>query len=196
MAKTDRRGDRGAADRSAGCHGGRRDRPSDLSTSNGQGQELGADPERATAATRPGQWTQWTEARKRSFLDALVATCNVKAAAHAAGVDPTAVYRLRQRDAAFSAGWAVALDAGFQLLETQLLGQALALSGAVTEADGIEMPDRERDFEPGFRMLRHRAALRERRPMKRTEPRLATREETDAAILRKLDILAKRGRPS
>ncbi len=149
----------------------------------------GSDEDGAVLPKRPGKWTRWTEARRRAFLDVLVATCNVSAAAAAIDVQPTAAYRLRQRDPIFAAEWETALEAGFQLLETHLVGVALALSGAVAEADGAVAADATRDFDAGYRMLRYRAAIRDRPPRIGRPATVATREETDAAILRKLAAL-------
>ncbi len=55
----------------------------------------------------------WTPNRRRLFLEALANTCNVSAACRAAGMSSSAIYPLRQRDAAFRAAWADALREGY-----------------------------------------------------------------------------------
>ncbi len=75
------------------------------------------------------KWVRWTAKKKAAFLDHLAATCNVKESAAAIGVDPGSVYALRRHDAAFLADWHDALEAGYAMLETQLIGHALAGGG-------------------------------------------------------------------
>lgn len=138
---------------------------------------------------RPGTWTRWTRKQRAAFLDVLTATCDIHAAAAAIDVLPMSAHRLRRRDPVFAAEWTEALDAGLQLLETHLVGVALVVTGAVELAEGARAPGNAADFEIGFRILRHRLAARDR-PTRAPRPTtLATREDTDAAILRKLVIL-------
>ena len=75
---------------------------------------------------RPGP-DSFTDDRRTAFLDALRATCNVRAAAAATGVSATGAYRHFHRDAAFRAAWEAALDEGRVHLEMALLGAARAL---------------------------------------------------------------------
>lgn len=67
----------------------------------------------------------WTKAKRKRFLDALAATCNVQMAARAAGVARYNAYNLRKRDPQFAALWQDALVMGYETLETALLEQAL-----------------------------------------------------------------------
>ncbi|WP_445191754.1 hypothetical protein ACT009_14420 [Sphingomonas sp. Tas61C01] len=99
---------------------------------------------------------------------------------------------MRRRDEAFASDWGAAVEAGYQLLETHLVGIALATSGAVVvvddgggsgldkgsgadaDADAEQRADdgavesgaipvpTANDFEAGYRMLRHRATGRTR----------------------------------
>jgi hypothetical protein len=132
------------------------------------------------------QPVRWTSAMRSEFLDQLAGSCNVRASAAAIGVNPISVYRLRRKDAQFAAEWHEALLAGYQLLETELVGHSLAggsAKGVVDRASGAI------DVETALRLLSaHRNALsgklRAGPPLKR-----ATREETDRAILKKLDAM-------
>ena len=69
----------------------------------------------------------FTPARRAAFLDALRATCNVKAAARATGVSAHGAYNAYHADAAFRTAWQAALADGRVHLEMALLGAARAL---------------------------------------------------------------------
>lgn len=134
---------------------------------------------------------------KREFLDHLAATCDINAAAATIKVDPESVHGLRRSDPAFGAAWGEALAAGYEMLETRLVGHALAGGGReIAGATGRAGPI---DAELALRLLsEHRgtatgATGRARRGG--ATARVASREQTDAAILRKLaQIERARGR--
>ena len=84
--------------------------------------------------------------RKAAFLDHLASACNVKAAAIAAGISVTAVYKLRRRDEAFAAAWVDALIQGYVSLETQLVGHALAGDGAKIDTGSEAIGPIDRDL--------------------------------------------------
>lgn len=56
------------------------------------------------------------------FLDHLVATSNITAAAREANVSPSRAYRTRRSDPEFAAKWQAALVDGYENLEMELLG--------------------------------------------------------------------------
>ncbi len=68
---------------------------------------------------------RFTARRRRTFMEELAGTCNVTAAAAAAGISTTIVYRLRLRSAEFRAEWARALREGYARLEIMLLERAM-----------------------------------------------------------------------
>lgn len=147
---------------------------------------------------------RWTAAMTTKFLDHLAATCNIRASAQAIGVSAFAAHRLRRRDAEFAAACGVALETGYQMLETHLVGTALAMSGAV-EPDAAEGSPRNEatvatrlaGFEAGYRMLRHRAERRRGAERGQARPwTIITREEVDVEILKKLAALAARRLPA
>lgn len=90
----------------------------------------------------------WTEAKRKRFLEKLAMSCNVAMACRRARVSSGSVYRERQANAAFRAGWAEALREGYARLELMMLERAL--DGTVKEvrhADGrtdkiVEYSDR------------------------------------------------------
>lgn len=74
--------------------------------------------------------SRWSQEAERVFLEHLAATCNVRAAADAAGFSTTAIYNRRMKWPGFREAWARAVEQGFARLETQLIETASAsLSG-------------------------------------------------------------------
>ena len=83
---------------------------------------------------------RWSLRAERIFLAELAATCNVRAAAAAAGFSTTAIYNRRMRSAEFAAAWALALDQGYARIETALVELASARLCALVsggEAGGV-----------------------------------------------------------
>lgn len=131
------------------------------------------------------RWVRWTKTRREAFLDHLAGTANVRASAEIAGVTTPSVYHLRRKDEDFAEEWRKALALGYDMLETELLGHILAGGGGTIRcADG-----REIDVQEAIRLLGlHRNSLQGKwkggPKLKRARP-----EETDAAIMRKLDAI-------
>ena len=67
----------------------------------------------------------WTREKEKAFLTVLGDTCNVKLAAHEAGVSPQHAYARRKTHAAFRAGWIEAIGVAYGRLELILLDRAL-----------------------------------------------------------------------
>lgn len=139
----------------------------------------------------------FSAAKRQNFLDALAATCNITKAAAFAQVTLSTVYRARTRDPVFAEHWREAMAIGFDRLEALVLEHGGA--GGPIEID----PDRaERladglapfDFERAMTVLKYAMAARDGVPNRRTgRPRVdATREETNAALLKALDAVRKR----
>jgi len=129
---------------------------------------------------------RWSRAMRTAFLVHLAGSCNVRESAAAAGVAAVDIYELRRKDARFAAEWQEALLAGYQLLETEMVGYALAGGNAAQAIDGAT---RRIDVDIALKLLsQHRNALL---GLRRPQPlrKRATREETDDAILKKLDAL-------
>lgn len=139
----------------------------------------------------PGRkWVRWNKQRRTTFLDHLAGTCNVKASSAAAGVDPASAYALQRRCPEFAAQWEGALRAGYQLVETQLVGHVLSGARKEEPMDGAIGP---MDVDLALRLLTaHRNALNGK-PNRGGPPlQRATRDETDKAILKQLEIYEKR----
>jgi hypothetical protein len=69
----------------------------------------------------------FTDGRRATFLQMLRATCNVRAAARAAGVSAQAAYTRYHADAGFRAAWDAARVEGRMHLEMAMIGAARAL---------------------------------------------------------------------
>lgn len=141
------------------------------------------------------KWVRWTARLKGEFLDALAASCNVKESAAAIGVEPASVYHLRRRDEAFAASWAVALRQGYDMLEIQLVGHALAGGGSGLGAllDNGDPARPPIDVDLALKLLReHRDRASGKRDPGGPKPVIATREQTNAAIMKKLAAIEKR----
>ncbi len=139
-------------------------------------------------------------ARKRQrFLDALALACNVNAASDYAGIGRTTPYRWRARDPHFARQWQDALATGYDRLETLVLehgGAGVPLEPANPErvkTDDAHAPP-PFDFERALRVLALYRKQRHDLPGRRSGalPKRATREETNAALLKALTAAKKR----
>ncbi|WP_213982623.1 hypothetical protein [Sphingomonas sp. dw_22] len=146
-----------------------------------------------------------TRKRRACFLDVLALTCNVRLAAREADLSVTTAYRLRRTDLEFAALWREALIAGYERLETELVQRALQSINAIEPGDGGEeavaaadAAVEKMDVNTILKVLAVcRATLdgggqRGRRDM--PHRRIATEEETNAALLKKLAVLEKQVR--
>ena len=138
------------------------------------------------------KWVRWTAKKKAAFLDHLAATCNVSESAAVIGVDPCSVYALRRHDPVFLAAWHDALEAGYAMLETQLVGHALSGGGRMIANGATELTG-PIDVDLALRLLATHKTRAENRPRRGGPPLLrASPEDTDAAILKKLRAMEKR----
>ena len=154
--------------------------------------------------------TGWTKAKRKRFLDVLAGSCNVRIAAAAVGMGTVGAYRLRRRDPAFAELWKEALSTGYEVLEEALLHRALVGVNAIEiepALDAIELADSDggpvrpasgfvgkpatQDVQLALTVLnRHRATVEGMRTL--PAGRRPTEEETNAALRKQLDILARK----
>jgi hypothetical protein len=131
--------------------------------------------------------TRWTAEKRKRFLDVLAQTGNVALASRAIGNASTSSVRcLRRADPGFAAEWDQAIAEALARLEAALVARALAAVEAHSSALEAEAPF---DFDQTLKLLKYyQAGPSARRP---TGParRYATREETDAALMKKLDVV-------
>ncbi len=78
----------------------------------------------------------WSKAETQIFLGELERSCNVALACRKIGRPERTAYAMRQRDSAFAAGWAAAIDCGYAHLESRLLQIAMAQVSPPGECDG------------------------------------------------------------
>lgn len=143
------------------------------------------------------KWVRWSAKMREAFLDHLAATCNVKASAEFIGVDPASVYTLRRRDARFAEEWSAALVLGYEMMETLLVGQAMAGDTGPILSCGAEPASGPIAVDLALRLLTaHRGAPG--KPQRGGPPRqYADREDTDKALLAALaKIEARRAQPA
>ena len=117
---------------------------------------------------------------QKLFINHLCETSNVKAAAEAAGVSQSHVYKQRRDDPDFAAQWYAALAEGYDNLEMELLGRLREGRLEETDADGIR---RKFDIGTAFRCLSaHRESVGRERGRARLEDELATMKAINAKI--------------
>jgi hypothetical protein len=127
---------------------------------------------------------RWTPAKREAFLTALVETANVAGAARSVGLPSRSPYRLREKDADFSAAWDAALDEAYSKLELMLLRRATYGEGC----DGADTPAISTSF--ALALLRHHHTR-----AKRGEPMLPRPVRGDGLrrkLEAKLDELSRR----
>ncbi|WP_044333837.1 hypothetical protein, partial [Sphingomonas hengshuiensis] len=135
----------------------------------------------------------WTAEMRDAFFDTLAATCNVSEAARAAGVASQAVYIQRRRDPGFAVEWDKALKLGYQMLETQLVAHALAGKGQDDALERAGLPPIDTLLAQSV-LERHRKAMEGVPYRGGPKPRIATVQETNAALLKQIDAAEKRVR--
>lgn len=138
----------------------------------------------------------FTPAKRKRFLAALAATCNVALAARHAGVDKTTPYYHRIRDATFRAQWQAAIEEGYDRLEELVLLHGGA--GQPMELEAGDAPDADAlppfDFDRAMAVLKHYRGRRDGSPLNRGGRPLTrvTIDETNAALLRALKAVERR----
>ena len=144
----------------------------------------------------------WTEAKRAAFLDHLAATANIDLSCKAVAMDPSGVFRLRRREADFAEQWDAALDTAKARLRAMLIERSMGGGAAAAPGEGEGAPDappplppapdpRAMDTALALTVLRlHQEPIAQKRGG--AHMRRATKEETDAAIVRKLKALRKR----
>lgn len=159
---------------------------------------------------RPVRIGSFNKAKRKRFLDTLAETCRVNLAVRAAGVARSSCYRARVRDPAFAAAWDEALGIGYQQLEEALLAYALArIAGSAPDADAAELDPSTQgaataqpapnvtssDLNLAITLLNRRRDGISAKTSIAQSVKMASAAETDAALRRKLDRLARRMGP-
>jgi hypothetical protein len=143
-----------------------------------------------TQVIRTGHF--WTPEAEEAFLEELASTCNVTAAADAAGFSTTAIYKHRMRDAGFAAAWSEAVAQGYARLEAMLVERATGSLSREPVA-GEDGRAAEMSVEQIMNLLKlHRAAVRggpaQRYAHRQLPPDM---DEVRASILRKIEAIER-----
>lgn len=138
-------------------------------------------------ARKPREF-EWTKAKETIFLTALAETCNVTAAAEAAGMSASGAYLRRRKVAAFRASWAEAIATAYRDLELVLLERALnGTERIVTKPNGSVERMREYPNQIALQLLRmHRDTAIE------AEQPDVDGDEVRERLVQKLERLRKR----
>jgi hypothetical protein len=132
--------------------------------------------------------------KRRAFLDHLAATSNAVASARVAGANIRSFNYLRGRDPQFAADWDAALDQAEPRLDGKLVVYAETRGKTAPRAGDADADDLE-GFDPELTLqIRslHRKRRGDRKERRGPKPRVATREEVDAAVLKVLKKIATR----
>ena len=141
----------------------------------------------------------WTAERRQQFLVLLAQAGNVSAAARAVGyAHPAEAYKLRHSDPEFAAAWDRAMAEAVARIESTLVARAVAeieAHNAALEKGASGASGECFTFDQIMRLLAYYRAA-QAKPMRKNGPRrhYATREETDAELMQKLDFLEARVR--
>ena len=129
------------------------------------------------------------QAWRQPFLDALVDTSNVSAAAKKAGISTSHVYRTRREDDSFARAWYEALEEGYANLEMDLLYRMR--HGELSPAAGSKKRTRKFDNAVALRLLAaHRETAAQQRAARDNVSALQMRE----AIERKVQALREQAK--
>lgn len=143
-------------------------------------------------ATPTGRNSHRDKRRIERFLAELAATSNVAAAAVAADLSVSNVYRLRRTDPDFARRWYAALSEGYDNLEMELLQHLRGPGGGDSET-AADTPKRKFDVATALRCLTaHRDSVA-REKGRRT---LADEVATIASINAKIDAMRARAKES
>jgi hypothetical protein len=146
--------------------------------------------------------------KRRTFLEVLAATCNVRLASEACGIANANIYLTRRRDAAFAAEWEAALASGYARLEAEALRYALERVPAALDPHDAGSDPAARDTVAGSAaaaLVERRASDADLRFVLATLDRYAravkggravrvarpSEAETDARLLKLLDTLER-----
>lgn len=136
---------------------------------------------------------QWTARAERRFLEALAATCNVKAACAAVGLTQASAYGHRKRWPAFADKWDQVIDDSMWRIEAALLEAGCNPLSAGEEAE-IDVPIREMTAAEGLYLLemhKRRSGNEGRAPGRQGVER-ASEAELAAALERLMRVLDRR----
>ena len=135
----------------------------------------------------------WSDVKTEMFLDHLAATGDITGAASHADVSMRRVHTRLRKEPAFAEAWGAALRAACQTVEALMIGHVLASvdPDAAAPAKGLE-------WDKAQRLLQMRGAVtggdRGAAAKGGRASQIATRDDTDAAILKGLASIAAKAK--
>ena len=137
------------------------------------------------ARARLKQWDARTEDR---FLDALAASCNIRAACAAVGLTAASAYKHRDRWPGFARRWDKAVEIASERLECGLLQAGHNLFSSPEDRLPADVPITEMTAEHAMLLLRlHRQGVKGGRRAPGRPPLVATNAEVRAALIKALE---------
>lgn len=143
------------------------------------------------AQRRKAKPQSWTKARRAAFLTELAHSCNVSRAHKAAEMGERGAYALRRRDTEFAQQWQAALELGYERLEMALLRRALEVLGELELDERAEPVEKMTVAQAIDVMNLHRRSVQQGRAHQRRLCHVATQEETDAVLLKRIAMVER-----
>ena len=184
-------------------------RPSDAPATVTSGGEFMIGPnQKGELQVRRAKRGSVTARGEEAFLLALGATANIRLAAESVGVEPSAFYKRRAQSPEFARRMQDALAVGYEAVEFALLNSALRTlapdrpglapdgAGLTREAPEPDAPDARMSVDQAMTLIAQRTktmAIAGRHASSQLHA-LPSVEESDAALLKRLDMLARKKR--
>lgn len=143
------------------------------------------------AQRRRAKPASWTAARRKTFLTELAYSCNVTRACKAAEIWNASAYELRRRDAEFARQWQAALEMGYERLDMALARRALEVLGELELDERAEPVEKMTVAQAIEVMALHRRSVQQGRGYQRKLCHVATQEETDAVLLKRIAMVER-----
>lgn len=131
--------------------------------------------------------------KRKAFLDGLALSCNITRAAAHAGINRATICRTRHKDPVFAEQFRAALSLGYDRIEALMLehggaGVPIDIDGDAAAENGMQRPF---DLDDAIKILKYHQGSRNGAP-NRKQRQPATREETNAALLKALSAAQRR----
>lgn len=136
----------------------------------------------------------FNKGKRKKFLDGLALSCNITRAAAHAGISRATICRTRHKDPIFAEQFRAALSLGYDRIEALMLehggaGVPIEIDGDAAAEDGMVQPPFNLD--DAIKILKYHQGSRNGVP-NRKQRQPATREETNAALLKALSAAQRR----
>ncbi len=165
----------------------------------GSGTRIASGKNRRVQVVQEGKRKLFDKGRKEVFLEWFAATCNIRFAAHKAGICYQTVFKHRMKDEGFAEMWDRCLRQGYARVEAQSLETKIAADQYEVDGDWEAPELQEMDPMERIALLReHRKSIGEGASpfgaarKKGRRPRTASNEEVRAALVKRLVVFGVR----